>query len=125
MLNNLITIFTMLEFYQHEILAQDYIFRAYSVAKDKTEQTITKINSSNKPQKKKEDNSDKYKKDVEVLEKRFGTLNPGMTLILTLQETLQILPRNRKRSDTYNGLVKHLQSRGVTLTINSLKTKRL
>ena len=113
----------MLEFYQHEILAQDYIFRAYSVNNNKTEQTKTKINSSNKPQKKKEDNSDKYKKDVEVLEKRFGTLNPGMTLILTLQEILQILPRNRKRSDTYNGLVKHLQSRGVTLTINSLKKK--
>lgn len=113
----------MLEFYQHEILAQDYIFRAYSVNNNKTEQTKTNINSSNKPQKKKEDNSDKYKKDVEVLEKRFGTLNPGMTLILTLQEILQILPRKRKRSDTYTGLVKHLQSRGVTLTINSLKKK--
>ena len=115
----------MLEFYQHEILAQDYIFRAYSVDNNKTEQkTKTNINSPDKPQKKKEDNSDKYK-DVEVLEKRFGTLNPGMNLILTLQEILQLLPRNRKRSDAYTGLVKHLQSRGVTLTIKSSKPKKV
>ena len=117
----------MLEFYQHEILAQDYIFRAYSVNNNKTEQKriTTKANPPNKPQKKKEDNGEKYKKDVEILEKRFGTLNPGMNLILSLQEILQILPRNRKRSDAYNGLVKYLsEKRGVKLTINSIKSKK-
>ena len=115
----------MSEFYLHELYAQDYIFRAVENNKTEQKRITTKANPPNKPQKKKEDNSDKYKKDVEVLEKRFGTLNPGMNLILTLQEILQLLPRNRKRSDTYTGLVKHLQSRGVTLTINSLKSKRL
>ena len=116
----------MTDGYNMEIYAHDAIYRAYELTVEKkTGTTIEKMIPPPKPQKKKEDNSDKYKKDVEVLEKRFGTLNPGMTLILTLQEILKLLPRNRKRSDTYTGLVKHLQSRGVTLTINSLKSKRL
>lgn len=114
----------MADDFNMEIYAHDAIYRAYELTvENKTGTTIERMIPPPKPQKKKEDNGEKYKKDVEVLEKRFGTLNPGMNLILTLQEILQILPRNRKRSDAYTGLVKHLQSRGVTLTINSLKKR--
>ena len=115
---------SMLEFYLHELYAHDAL-RAYDspVAKDKTTGQITNISPPPK-KKKKEDDNEKYKSEAYALEKIFGTLNPGMNVILTLQELLKIVPRNRKRTDAYTGLVGYLHSRGVTLTIKSSKPKK-
>ena len=48
--------------------------------------------------------------------KRLGTE-------VQLQDLLAIIPRARRRITAYNGLVKELANRGVTLTIKSRKTK--
>ena len=67
---------------------------------------------------------DKFKNDMELLEKRFGSLTPGMSIIVTLTDLLTIVPRQRRRSDAYKGLINYLlSSRGVRLEINTNKKK--
>ena len=65
----------------------------------------------------------KYAADVEALEANYGSLcNTG--LCISLQDLLQICPRNRKRIESYQGLVNYLKAEyGATLTIKSRKTK--
>ena len=61
----------------------------------------------------------KFKDDVERLTTYSGTkLKRGMTMELTLQELLEVCPRERKRSDAYGKLIDYLASElGVVLTI--------
>ena len=44
-------------------------------------------------------------------------LAPGYCIDIRLQDLLTICPRSRRRRDSYNGLVKKLAARGVTLNI--------
>lgn len=67
--------------------------------------------------------SNKYASDVEALEGRFGELKDGLVLEISLKQVLQICPRNRKRTEAYQGLISCLKKIGVTLIINSNKTK--
>ena len=64
-----------------------------------------------------------YADEIKRLEDEFGPLIEGQHLTVQLQELLELLPRARRRIDAYNGLVKELANRGVTLTIKSRKTK--
>ncbi len=65
---------------------------------------------------------DKYKEDVEALTRHFGGIQSKTGLCITLQEILSICPRERKRSDAYNGLVSYLlEQYGVKLVIKSRK----
>ena len=64
-----------------------------------------------------------YAGEIKRLEDEFGPLMDGQHLTIQLQDLLALLPRARKRVDAYNGLVKELANRGVTLTIKSRKTK--
>ena len=68
---------------------------------------------------------EKYKKDVASLRSKYGDdLKTGVCIILTLQEALSIMPRDRKRVDSYAGLISYLKrEQGITLTIKSQKTK--
>ena len=68
---------------------------------------------------------EKYKKDVASLRSKYGDdLKTGFCIILTLQEDLSIMPRDRKRVDSYAGLISYLKrEQGITLTIKSQKTK--
>lgn len=65
----------------------------------------------------------KFKADISALEGRYGTPLPE-TIPLTLTEALELLPRDRKRSDAYNSLKHYLEGIGVNLIINSNKTKK-
>ena len=67
---------------------------------------------------------EKYKKDVASLRSKYGdALKTGFCIILTLQ-ALSIRPRDRKRVDSYAGLISYLKrEQGITLTIKSQKTK--
>lgn len=67
--------------------------------------------------------SNKYASDIEALEGQYGELKDGLVLEIPLKEVLQICPRNRQRIDAYQGLVSYLKKIGVTLIINSNKTK--
>ena len=61
---------------------------------------------------------DKYEEDIEALARHFGGIQSKTELCITLQEILTICPRERKRSDAYNGLVSYLlEQYGVKLVI--------
>lgn len=66
----------------------------------------------------------KFKSDVEALEKKFGPLKDGMKIELSLTEALELIPRDRKRTDAYKALQKYLSERGVNLVVKSQKTKK-
>jgi hypothetical protein len=66
---------------------------------------------------------DPYAGDIKRLGTEYGPLIEGQHLTVQLQDLLVLLPRARRRIDAYNGLVKELANRGVTLTIKSRKTK--
>lgn len=61
-----------------------------------------------------------FQGDIRNLVDHFGALQDGKIIEVSLQELLQICPRNRKRSDAYRGLISYLQKEiGVTLTIKN------
>lgn len=67
--------------------------------------------------------SEKYKDDIEAL-KVFYSLKEGDVIKISLQDLLVISPRKRPRIEAYQGLRSYLlQKYGVTLIINSKKTK--
>ena len=69
---------------------------------------------------------DPYANDIHRLEDALNggrPLDNGRCIEITLQNLLQIIPRKRRRIDAYRGLVGRLKKMGVTLTINSQKSK--
>ena len=71
---------------------------------------------------------EKYKKDIAALQEKYGNLPSltGLSISLTLKEALEIMPRNRRRVDAYEGLTSYLKKQyGITLTIKSQKTKQI
>ena len=66
---------------------------------------------------------DPYADEIKRLEVKYGPLIEGQHLTVQLQDLLALVHRARRRIDAYNGLVKELAKRGVTLTIISRKTK--
>lgn len=71
---------------------------------------------------------DPYADDIHRLEDALNDGHPldnGRCIDITLQDLLQIIPRKRRRIDAYRGLVSRLNKMGVTLTINSQKSRKL
>ena len=68
---------------------------------------------------------EKYKKDIEALRQKYGdAFKTGLCINLILQEALSIMHRERRRIDSYSGLVSYLKKEwDITLTITSQKTK--
>ena len=64
---------------------------------------------------------EKFKDDVEQLESYCGVeLRSGLCIEIELSELLEILPRERRRKDSYDKLVKFLaEEMNVQLTIKS------
>ena len=64
---------------------------------------------------------DKFKADVEALEKYIGrNLETGLCIKVDLAELLTVIPRERKRADAYNSLRRFLKNEfGIDLIINS------
>lgn len=70
---------------------------------------------------------DPYAGDIDKLQNALFNGHPlenGTCIEIALQDLLQIIPKKRRRVDAYRGLVSRLNRMGVTLTINSQKTKR-
>ncbi len=67
----------------------------------------------------------RFREDIEKLQEFYGTeFKEGLTIDWSLQQALEILPRERKRVDAYDSLKKYLlETRGIKLTITSNKTK--
>ena len=70
---------------------------------------------------------DPYADDIHRLENALNGGRPfdkGSSIDISLQDILQIIPKRRRRVDSYRVLVSRLNKMGVTLTINSQKSKR-
>lgn len=65
----------------------------------------------------------KFKSDIDALENKYGKPLPK-DIIMTLTEALELIPRDRKRTDAYKALQKYLHERGVNLFVKSQKTKK-
>ena len=68
---------------------------------------------------------DKFKEDIDALENYIGrNLESGLCIKVDLSELLTVIPRDRKRTDAYNTLVKFLKDEfEIDLIINSKKQK--
>lgn len=68
---------------------------------------------------------EKFKSDLEALEGHIGQqLQTGLCINVTLSKLLSIVPRDRKRVDSYNALKSYLiDELGVQLNIKSKKSK--
>ncbi len=68
---------------------------------------------------------EKYQRDIEALRNKYGdAFKTGFCINLTLQEALSIMSRERRRVDSYAGLISYLKrEQGITLIIKSQKTK--
>lgn len=66
----------------------------------------------------------KYQNDIETFREIYGeNFKTGLCIDLTLKEALEIIPRERKRTDAYTGLVSYLSKElGIKLTIKSQKS---
>jgi hypothetical protein len=61
--------------------------------------------------------------DIDVLTQRYGSLVPGMTIRIELNEACNLLGRTRRRVDAFNRLAKRLKDDyDVELKIYSQKT---
>lgn len=68
--------------------------------------------------------TDPFARDIEALENEVGELVAGLEIELELRRALELMPRERKRSDAYNALQKLLKSRyGVILHVGKRKKK--
>lgn len=84
----------------------------------KTESTSV-VNKSSKPAE-----SSKFSGDIKALEESFGVLQKGKEISLSLSQALSILPRQRRRSDAYNALIRELKDRyDVNLVVSSKPLK--
>lgn len=58
--------------------------------------------------------------EILLLAKTYGPLTNGVKIELSLQEALQLFPRQRKRSDAYKGLIKKVKEQfNAELTIGT------
>jgi len=68
---------------------------------------------------------EKFREDVSALTAYIGEERfvKGLSIDVMLGELLDVVPRNRRRADAYNTLIKYLKDeRGITLIIKSNKS---
>lgn len=67
--------------------------------------------------------SSKFDEDIKALRKYVGEsdFQTGLTIEITLAELLDIVPRQRRRTDAYTALIKHLKNE-FEIELNIIKT---
>jgi len=65
--------------------------------------------------------NEKLAPELEVLANEFGELTEGKQIEVELNRLLQLLPRQRKKSDAYKGVRSELRKMGVELIITKSK----
>ncbi|MFR9585324.1 MAG: hypothetical protein SNI20_04275 [Rikenellaceae bacterium] len=67
----------------------------------------------------------KHKADVEALQLYCeDSFAEGIAIEMSLQEALEVMPKERRRVDAYDSLAKYLDSEwNIKLTVKSIKTK--
>lgn len=66
-------------------------------------------------------NSDEHDPELSILEKEFGQFYEGMKIEIDLHSLLDLIPRARKKSDSFKGLRSRLRKQGVELIITSTR----
>lgn len=69
--------------------------------------------------------TDKFREDIKLLAAYVGEnrFESGLSIEVTLNELLSVVPRKRRRKDAYEALVKYLKDeRNIVLTIKSKKS---
>ena len=62
--------------------------------------------------------------EITLLARKYGPITNGVKIELSLQEALQLFPRQRKRSDAYKSLIKKVKELfNAELTIGTKKKK--
>ena len=62
--------------------------------------------------------------EITLLARKYGPITNGVKIELSLQEALQLFPRQRKRSDAYKRLIKKVKDQfNAELTIGTKKKK--
>ena len=68
---------------------------------------------------------ERFREDIERLKKYGVELRSGLCIEIELSELLEILPRERRRKDAYDKLVKFLADEmNIKLTIKSRRSKK-
>ena len=57
--------------------------------------------------------------EISIIDKYYGPLTDGRVIEASLADMLTILPRSRRKSDAYKGLVNRLKALGVQLRVAS------
>ncbi len=63
--------------------------------------------------------------EIAVIDKYYGPLTEGLVIEAALSDMLRILPRTRRKSDSYKGLVGRLKALGVQLRVSSQYESKL
>ena len=64
--------------------------------------------------------------EISIIDKNYGPLTDGMVIEASLADMLTILPRSRRKSDAYKGLVNRLKAIvGVELKVSSQYESKL
>ena len=63
--------------------------------------------------------------EIAVIDKYYGPLTEGLVIEAALSDMLLILPRTRRKSDSYKGLVGRLKALGVQLRVSSQYESKL
>ena len=57
--------------------------------------------------------------EIAIVDKYFGPLTDGMIIEVSLEDMLTILPKSRRKSDAYKGLINRIKALGVQLRVAS------
>lgn len=63
--------------------------------------------------------------EIAIIDKYYGPLTEGLVIEAALSDMLLILPRTRRKSDSYKGLVGRLKALGVQLRVSSQYESKL
>lgn len=88
-----------------------------SVAPDVNKETATDNDKISTPER---STDETLEEEMLLLARTHGPLTNGVKIELSLQEALQLFPRQRKRSDAYKGLIKKVKEQfNAELTIGT------
>jgi len=105
--------------FRNQILALEGQYIANNQATNTTPDTETAKSSIKKISK-----SKKYASDVEALKSFVEDFKSGLCIEISLQEILEIAPRKRRRTESYQGLISFMRKEfDIELTIKSRRTK--
>ena len=92
-----------------ENLFRNLMFGERSIVTTDRQDTAITPDDSNKSVMEDEEPTTALDPELELLVEKYGPLKEGQTIEISLQEALQLWPRERRRSDAYKGLIRKVK----------------